>query len=224
MGSVHPLQIRDRDEHIKTSNWKVDGTVTVPTYWFVRKVSASHLPLTFKVFETTTETKHFYRTSKGFQKSYQYPAAFTVLIWMFPKIVVVCFPPNHPIFYRVFPYKSSILGGFPLFLVQHPYEVQQLFHHNIQTVSQVIVPTSLKACALSFKHTCWHWRIDISLEQSHDAWENNVFSDHLLQLIERDTYPRFKPPPRYIIKCVCLIVLGKTLTNMRVIWSESFKS
>ena len=34
-------------------------------------------------------------------------------MWVFPKIVV---PPNHPFVHRVFHYKPSILGVFPLFL------------------------------------------------------------------------------------------------------------
>jgi len=48
---------------------------------------------------------------------------------VFPKIRV---PPNHQ-FNKVFHYKPSILGVFPLFLVQHPYK-----HHFLVAASESI--------------------------------------------------------------------------------------
>ena len=52
-------------------------------------------------------------------------------MWVFPKIMV---PPNHPFVHRVFPYKPSIWGVFPLFLVQHPCNKNPKRFSNISRV------------------------------------------------------------------------------------------
>ena len=55
--------------------------------------------------------------------------AYAIKIWMFPKIVG--FPPNHPLKNSGVPlFSPSILGCFPLFLVQHPYNTVVIVYNH----------------------------------------------------------------------------------------------
>ena len=117
---------------------------------------------------------------------------------------------------------------FPLFLVQHPYEVQQLFHHNIQTVSQLIYishfPEGL--CAIIQAHLLG--------EAVTSAWNNHmtvrkttyfqiIYSNWLSDTPSQD-WNHHLGISLNVCVCVSECFGEKTLTNMRGIWSESFKS
>ncbi len=95
---------RSRLEHGKytyTDTHKILGRIVyLPTKIYLRKINHSWCSWIGKY----TKKSHWYFL--GFSR-------IDVMMWVFPKIMV---PPNHPLKNRVFHYKPSILGVFPLFL------------------------------------------------------------------------------------------------------------